>query len=125
MSFTGETVHGWRIATLTAGRRPPHATGLAAWVDEVVIELVKGDRHIHARGQHGIDPQVVLGRAITSALLDDLRDARERGAYEEGERIALAFLDHERTRKLRESGYAAGRVLGQAARFQIAPARGR
>ena len=31
MPFTGEVIHGWRIARMTDGRRPMHGTGFAAF----------------------------------------------------------------------------------------------
>lgn len=110
MPFTGETVHGWRIAKMTEGRRPMHGTGFAAWVDEVVVELVKGDRHIRATGQQGIDPQIVLGRAITSALLDDLRELHILGRSDEFAALHRVFTRHERQRKIRENGWMVERM---------------
>ena len=122
MTFTGDTVHGWRIAAMKDGRRPMHGTGVAAWVDEPVIELVKGHRHIRAKGQQGIDPDILLGRAITAALKDDMREANERKDIPECVRLSTLLIEHERLRKIRENGWAASRVIGKAARMTIAPA---
>jgi hypothetical protein len=119
MPFTGEVIHGWRIARMTDGRRPMHGTGVAAWVDEPVIELVKGHRHIRAKGQAGIDPEIVLGRALHAALVDDHREAWERQEFEDADRIADALLLHERIREIRENGWAARRVNAKAARMKI------
>ncbi len=110
MAFTGDTVHGWRIAKMMDGRRPMHGTGVAAWVDEVVVELVKGQRHIRAKGQQGIDPQVVLARAVTAALADDLRELHLLGRSDEFAALHQVFITHERQRKLYENGWMVQRM---------------
>lgn len=110
MAFTGDTVYGWRIAKMMDGRRPMHGTGVAAWVDEVVVELVKGQRHIRAKGEQGIDPQVVLARAVTAALADDLRELHLLGRSDEFAALHEVFVKHERQRKLYENGWMVQRM---------------
>lgn len=110
MAFTGESAHGWRIAKMVDGRRPMHGTGLAAWVDEVVVELVKGHNHIRAKGAQGIDPEIVLMRAITSALAEDLRQLHILGRSDEFAALNRVFVQHERNRKLYENGWAVERM---------------
>lgn len=105
MAFTGEVVYGWRIAKMKDGRRPVHAIGAAAWVDEPVIELVKGDRHIRSKGQQGIDPQIVLLRAISAALADDLKQLHVLGRTDEFTQLRWIFAKHESDRKLYENGW--------------------
>jgi hypothetical protein len=110
MAFTGDTVYGWRIAKMMDGRRPVHGTGFAAWVDEPVVELVKGHRHIRAKGEQGIDPQIVLARAITAALADDLRELHLLGRSDEFAALARVFNAHERQRKIQENGWMVERM---------------
>jgi hypothetical protein len=110
VAFTGDTVYGWRIAKMVDGRRPMHGTGFAAWVDEPVVELVKGHRHIRAKGEQGIDPQIVLARAITAALADDMRELHLLGRSEEFAALARVFTQHERQRKVYENGWAVQRM---------------
>jgi hypothetical protein len=93
------------------GRRPLHGPGIAAWVDEPVVELVKGDRHIRAKGQEGIDPVILLMRAITSALLDDLRELQILGRSDEFAILHQEFTKHERQRKIKENGWATQRMI--------------
>jgi hypothetical protein len=52
--------------------------GTGRYVDQIVIELVKGQRHIECTGQQDIDPEIVIMRAITAALHDDKKTA---GSY--------------------------------------------
>lgn len=110
MTFTGDIIHGWRVATMKDGRRPMHGTGIAAWVDEPVIELVKGQRHIRAKGQQGIDPYIVLMRAVSAALLDDLRELHILGRSDEFEMLRQTFTQHEQHRKVCENGWTVERM---------------
>ena len=92
------------------GRRPMHATGIAAWVDEPVVELVKGHRHIRAKGQQGINPEVVLMRAVSAALLDDLRELHIIGRSDEFAVLHQVFVEHDARRKIMENGWMVERM---------------
>lgn len=125
MPFTGEIVHGWRIAKITNGRRPMHGTGVAVWVDEPTVELVKGHNMIRARGQQGIDPEIVLAFAVTSALKEDIRQANDDGDFDVAFNLEQTLATHERWRDIKVNGNAVQRVLnrkGKAAVFQVEPA---
>jgi hypothetical protein len=118
MAFTGDTVHGWRIAKMTDGRRPIHGPGPAAWVDEPVVELVKGHRHIRATGEDGIDPKILLFRAVKSALADDLRDLHTLGREDEFAVLLEVFKKHEQQRKLYENGWMVQRMIAGGTLFR-------
>lgn len=121
MPFTGETVYGWRIACMTNGRRA--TDGTMRWLDEWTVELVKGQRHIRATGQHGIDPQIVLNRAITAGLRDDLREAKVCNREPvEVMAIAIDLDQHERKREVYENGFLARHSTGTAAVLKAGPA---
>ena len=65
----------------------------------LVVELVKGHRHIRIRGQDApvrIDPDTLIGRAVRYALRDDIRDAIERRAFDEVFRLTDLLDRHER-----------------------------
>jgi hypothetical protein len=110
MPFTGETIHGWRIAKNVEGRRPLHGVGFVAHVDEPVVELVKGHNHIRGQAQEGIDPQLVLGRCVTAALTEDLRVADEAGDYDVALVLAHTLERQKRAQKVREVAAAVQRV---------------
>lgn len=105
MVLTGDTIHGWRVAKLKDGRRPMHGIGAAAWVDEPAVELIKGNRHVRATGQQGIDPNIVLARAVTAALQDDIRELTQAGKLDELVILTRIYNDHEVFRKIRERGH--------------------
>lgn len=125
MPFTGETVHGWRVATNVDGRRPLHGVGFVAHVDEPVVELVKGHNHIRATGQDGIDPSLVLGRCVTAALSEDLRVADEAGDFDVAFGVADALERQKRAQKVREVAFAVQRVERRIANALIFRAVGR
>jgi hypothetical protein len=106
MAFTGDEHYGWRVATFIDGHNTSDGTG--RWVDEVVIELVKGQRHIECKGQHGIDPAIVLNRALSAALLDDIREAVDQN--EDTSKIVDAYRRHEIQREVNENGWIAKRI---------------
>lgn len=110
MPFTGEVIHGWRVATNKEGRRPLHGIGFVAHVDEPVVELVKGHNHIRGMGQDGIDPSLVLGRCITAALTEDLRVAEEAGDFDIAVPLAVQLDRQKRAQKVREVAAAVERV---------------
>lgn len=110
MPFTGETIHGWRVATNVDGRRPLHGTGFVAHVDEPVVELVKGHNHIRGTGQDGIDPSLVLGRCVTAALAEDLRVAEDAGDFDIAFVLAGQLERQKRAQKVREVAAAVQRV---------------
>jgi hypothetical protein len=112
MPFTGEDIYGWRIAEATNGRNTKDGTG--RWVDEVVVELVKGQRHIRCEGQHGIDPKIVLGRAVKAAIEDDLRDAKERQDDAEVAQIITVLVQHQVWQDQYENGWVARGAHGAA-----------
>jgi hypothetical protein len=122
MAFTGDSVYGWRIAKVMDGRRPVHGTGFAAWVNEPVVELVKGHRHIRAKGEQGIDPQIVLMRAVSAALADDMRELHILGREDEFAALHRVFVQHERNRKVFENGWMASRINGSGAVFRAGTA---
>lgn len=110
MPFTGETIHGWRVATNVDGRRPLHGVGFVAHVDEPIVELVKGHNHIRGTGQEDIDPSLVLDRCVTAALTEDLRVADEAGDYDVAFGLADTLERQKRATKVREVAYAVQRV---------------
>jgi phytoene dehydrogenase-like protein len=112
MPFTGDSIYGWRIAIDRNGRNTKDGTG--RWVDEVVVELVKGQRHIRCEGQHGIDPKIVLGRAVKAAIEDDLREAQERQDGAEAVRIVTVLEQHKIWQDQYENGWAAREAHGAA-----------
>lgn len=118
MAFTGEVIHGWRVADRTRRRR---ASWPPRWVEEPVYELVKGQRHVRARGEDGIDPALVLARAVTAALEDDIREARSADDPAAVLRLTIERDRHEAARRVRENGHAAGRSLGRV-RFGVGAA---
>lgn len=110
MPFTGETIHGWRVAKAIDGRRPLHGVGFVAHVDEPVVELVKGHNHIRGTGQEDIDPSLVLDRCVTAALTEDLRVADEAGDYDISFGLADTLERQKRAQKVREVAFAVQRV---------------
>lgn len=106
MPFTGDISYGWRMAVRYTGHNTNDGTG--RYVDQIVIELVKGQRHIECTGQQDIDPEIVIMRAITAALHDDIREARERG--EDTDFIVDALRKHEIQREIKENGWIARRL---------------
>lgn len=110
MSFTGQKIHGWRVATNVEGRRPIHGVGFVAHVDEPIVELVKGHNHIRGKAQEGTDPSIILDRCVTAALTEDLRVADEGGNFD----VSIVLTDqldrHKRAAKVREVAYAVQRV---------------
>jgi hypothetical protein len=110
MPFTGESIHGWRVAKNVEGRRPLHGVGFVAHVDEPVVELVKGHNHIRGQAQEGIDPQLVLGRCVTAALTEDLRVADEAGDYDVAFVLANTLERQKRAQKVKEVAAAVQRV---------------
>ena len=107
MPFTGDEHYGWRVAAHTHNQRASNGSGDS--VDLVVIELVKGQRHIESVGQHGIGPEIVLGRALSAALLDDIREAIERNSADLSTLVDL-YRRHELHRELNENGWIAKRI---------------
>ena len=114
MAFTGEVYYGWRVASHIEGRRTRDGTG--RWVDEVVIELVKDDRNIHATGQDGIDPEIVLLRALGYGLRDDLREATERGDIDIAMQIEATLAAHDARTEVKLNGYVTQRALVRIAK---------
>lgn len=117
MPFTGEVIHGWRIARMVDGRRPMHGIGFAAWVDEPVVELVKGQNHIRAKGAQGINPEIVLARAVSAGLAEDLRQLHILGRTDEFAALHRVYVKHERKRKILENGWATQLMIDNGARF--------
>ena len=108
MPFTGDRIHDWRVVEAKQGRRVKNGTG--QWVDETVVELVKGHNHIRGEGQDGIDPELVLGRCVTAALAEDLRVATEAGEFDRALPLADQLDRHERRQRVREVTAAVQRV---------------
>jgi hypothetical protein len=106
MPFTGDEYYGWRMASRYTGHHTNDGTG--RYVDQLVIELVKGQRHIECIGQQGIDPDIVLMRAITAALHDDIREATGQG--EDVASLIETLRQHEVQRELKENGWISRRL---------------
>lgn len=106
MPFTSDEYYGWRMALRYEGHHANDGTG--RYIDQVVIELVKGQRHIVCTGQQGIDTGLVLMRAITAALHDDIREATERG--EDTIPLIEDLRQHEVRREFEENGWIAHRL---------------
>jgi len=110
VAFTDEVFYGWRVARDVIRRKADDGTKRD--LEEIVIELVKGDRHIEAVGQDGINPEIVLMRALSYALRDDMRVLRERGDDDMVAAFAHVLADHEARRAVIENGWIAQRVQG-------------
>lgn len=108
MPFTEDVYYGWRVAKHFEGRNTNDGT--QRWVEEFVVELVKGQRHIEAKGQDGIDPEIVLLRALTYGLHDDIREAQESGDLDLVNSLHLQLSEHETRREILENGWIARRI---------------
>lgn len=112
MPFTGDSIYGWRLAIDRTGRNTKDGTGRS--VDEIVVTLVKGQRHIEATGQHGIDPKIVVGRAVSYALKDDLREAARVEDWDVVGQIQACLAQHEIWKDQYENGWIARTAHGAA-----------
>lgn len=130
MTATGDILHGWRVhqsvhrRTVFGGEGRLHLR----FVSHPIVELVKGQRHVRAEGQDGIDPQIVLDQALTRALEDDLREARLTGEPARIAALTTTLAAHQRQADVRRNALAARRVLtrrGLPGIFRAGTARGR
>lgn len=120
MPATGEVIHGWKVYNQSVRRKVWWRTMLHGWIEEPRFELAKGQRHIDARGEDGIDPAIVLARAVTAALEDDIRQAHDANNLDEVARLQVVLAHHNHCRALLETSWAVRRVLtrhGNSARF--------
>ena len=92
-------IHGWKIE-LTSHPRPEHEPDEARRKPE--LWLRKGNEFVRVRGVPGIDPEILLGRAVIEALTKDIeaeRDPQRRRALEREQHRARAderYLQEER-----------------------------